>query len=460
VTATITVLDPCYFWGRQQSFVAGGPEETIRVVSTMENPVRCIDKPARREQVPRIDVWAIPDFFAEVFTVSPLPSLAEWASFEPDRQRLRTPLDSDTDDVLFLGSISNCEVGRSPRLALASRMKRYAGQHNVSVVVSGACFRSRDPISLGDQLKKKQRHMTKAAFALAFENSFSPAYATEKVFDAIVAGAVPVVLGGSRYSDMLPRRAGDADGSHPVFIDATSFASPEELVGYLLWLVKTGKLANYRPWIDGSTGRARAAEQVNLTLPHRDSHIQWPCIDADIVRCGFGHLAPPSGWLKAAVEYQGMQALGVPMSRYNIAAWFLHHLQHVESLDGIGDASVSQRIGKTAASQLPAPWRHRNADPTLGEWRLQSGAGPAGVGPGEVLLDLTFCDCKPPEGGDDLLSVSPSPHAWCVATQGMQISHLRGQQRTRWWVGDAMDKMDRISRFAHGIECRYWQELQ
>jgi alpha-1,3-fucosyltransferase 10 len=62
-------------------------------------------------------------------------------------------------------------------------------------------------------------------FCLAFENSIEPDYVTEKFFQALAAGAVPVYRGAPNIRDFWP---GAECG-----IDAADFAGPAELAAYL-----------------------------------------------------------------------------------------------------------------------------------------------------------------------------------------------------------------------------------
>lgn len=60
----------------------------------------------------------------------------------------------------------------------------------------------------------------RAKFVLCFENMVSPGYHTEKLFDAIAGGAVPVYLGDPEITDTVPAGA---------FIDYRDAGSPEAL---------------------------------------------------------------------------------------------------------------------------------------------------------------------------------------------------------------------------------------
>jgi hypothetical protein len=65
-------------------------------------------------------------------------------------------------------------------------------------------------------------------FTLAFENAIAVDYVTEKFFDPLIAGSVPVYLGA-------PNIGGFAPGEH-CFINAVDFESPKTLAKYLLAL--------------------------------------------------------------------------------------------------------------------------------------------------------------------------------------------------------------------------------
>jgi hypothetical protein len=66
-------------------------------------------------------------------------------------------------------------------------------------------------------------------FYLALENSIAPDYVTEKIFDALLAGTVPIYRGAPNCRELVP------EGS---FIDATTFNGPKSLADYLHHLVE------------------------------------------------------------------------------------------------------------------------------------------------------------------------------------------------------------------------------
>ena len=66
-------------------------------------------------------------------------------------------------------------------------------------------------------------------FYLSFENSLCKDYATEKLFRALAADLVPVVMGGANYSNIVPPKS---------VINVKDFASPELLGKELKRLVE------------------------------------------------------------------------------------------------------------------------------------------------------------------------------------------------------------------------------
>jgi alpha-1,3-fucosyltransferase 10 len=67
--------------------------------------------------------------------------------------------------------------------------------------------------------------MRRYKFTLALENSIAPDYVSDKFFDALAAGSVPVYRGAPNVADLAP--APDS------YVDAADFASPAALAEYL-----------------------------------------------------------------------------------------------------------------------------------------------------------------------------------------------------------------------------------
>ncbi len=87
----------------------------------------------------------------------------------------------------------------------------------------------------------KLQLLTDYKFNLAFENAIEKDYVTEKFFDPLARGCVPVYLGAPNIDDFAP-------GDHS-FIHAADFSGPKELAEYLLALNEDEKAYSaYHDW--------------------------------------------------------------------------------------------------------------------------------------------------------------------------------------------------------------------
>lgn len=133
--------------------------------------------------------------------------------------------------VLFQSS----GVDRSGRERLVAELARH-----IPIDSYGNFMRNRriEGPDLGVQTKRAT--ISRYRFCLAFENSIAPDYVTEKLFDAFLAGTVPVYLGAPNVAEFAP------DNS---YVDATQFTSPADLADYLRHLVETPEAyAAYLDW--------------------------------------------------------------------------------------------------------------------------------------------------------------------------------------------------------------------
>lgn len=73
-------------------------------------------------------------------------------------------------------------------------------------------------------VEDKRETLMRYKFAFCFENSIFEGYITEKIFDVLFAGCVPVYCGAPDIGDYVPRNA---------FIDLRDFKSYDELEGFL-----------------------------------------------------------------------------------------------------------------------------------------------------------------------------------------------------------------------------------
>ncbi|XP_061638653.1 alpha-(1,3)-fucosyltransferase 4-like [Phyllopteryx taeniolatus] len=126
-------------------------------------------------------------------------------------------------------------VESQARVAFYYHLSQY-----IQVDVFGRAGRS-IPEGLGSVVRLVRRYH----FYLALENSQHTDYITEKLWNAVLAGAVPVVLGPTRknYERFLPPEA---------FIHVDDFPSVEALAGYLLALSRDpARLIGHLRWRTG-----------------------------------------------------------------------------------------------------------------------------------------------------------------------------------------------------------------
>ncbi|MGO8736562.1 MAG: glycosyltransferase family 10 domain-containing protein [Terriglobia bacterium] len=106
----------------------------------------------------------------------------------------------------------------------------------------GRAFHNRE---LGEDRgrESKLETLSRYRFDLAFENSISQDYLSEKFFDPLVAGCVPVYRGAPNIEEFAP--------SDHCFINAADFHGPQELAEYLLHLAKNpAEYDAYFAWKD------------------------------------------------------------------------------------------------------------------------------------------------------------------------------------------------------------------
>jgi hypothetical protein len=131
---------------------------------------------------------------------------------------LRRPPQLKTADALAVMFISS-RVDRSGRRAHARELMRYLR------VDSYGKFLRNKTIPNDRGRPSKNEIIARYKFTLAFENSISEDYVTEKFFDPLVFGSVPVYLGAPNVARFAP-------GDHS-FINVADFPSPRVLADYL-----------------------------------------------------------------------------------------------------------------------------------------------------------------------------------------------------------------------------------
>ncbi|KAF8054818.1 hypothetical protein N665_1312s0011 [Sinapis alba] len=111
-----------------------------------------------------------------------------WAEYD-----IMAPLQPKTEKALAAAFISNCIAQNFRLQALEALMEA-----NVTIDSYGTCHRNRD------ERVEKVEALKHYKFSLAFENTNEEDYVTEKFFQSLVAGSVPVVVGAPNIQDFAP----------------------------------------------------------------------------------------------------------------------------------------------------------------------------------------------------------------------------------------------------------------
>ncbi|KAF8013706.1 hypothetical protein BT93_I1539 [Corymbia citriodora subsp. variegata] len=111
-----------------------------------------------------------------------------WAEYD-----IMAPVQPKTENAVAAAFISNCGA-RNFRLQALEALEKT----QIKIDSYGGCHRNRDGrVNKVEALKHYK-------FSLAFENSNEEDYVTEKYFQSLVAGSVPVVIGAPNIEDFAP----------------------------------------------------------------------------------------------------------------------------------------------------------------------------------------------------------------------------------------------------------------
>ncbi|KAM3190447.1 hypothetical protein ACQJBY_068517 [Aegilops geniculata] len=111
-----------------------------------------------------------------------------WAEYD-----IMAPVPPKTEEALAAAFISNCGA-RNFRLQALEMLESL----DVKIDSYGSCHRNRD--GKVDKVETLKRYK----FSLAFENSNEEDYVTEKFFQSLVTGAIPVVVGAPNIQEFSP----------------------------------------------------------------------------------------------------------------------------------------------------------------------------------------------------------------------------------------------------------------
>jgi len=158
---------------------------------------------------------------------------------------VRVPYFSSAD-TSFLRRPGKWKYRWAPAVYFASNSDDHNGRRvrveelmkHLKVDSYGASLRNRH-LRKDQGRRTKLKTISRYAFNLAFENSNEPDYVSEKVYDSLIAGTVPVYFGAPNVEEFLP-------GKNCV-IKAADFSSPRELADYLRFASRNS--AEYRKYL-------------------------------------------------------------------------------------------------------------------------------------------------------------------------------------------------------------------
>lgn len=101
-------------------------------------------------------------------------------------------------------------------------------------------------------------------FTLAFENSISQDYVTEKFFDPLLVGSVPVYMGAPNIDDFAP-------GEH-CYVNVAHFKGPRELAEYLMFAA--GNPSEYDSYLAWKTEPLRQRFLDKVEVVTKDSFLR------------------------------------------------------------------------------------------------------------------------------------------------------------------------------------------
>lgn len=183
----------------------------------------------------------------------PIPYFNYYSSANEFLDALRAPPFPKTAPVPAASFISS-RINTSGRRGYVAELMQHLPTHSYG--------KFRNNIRLADDggRPSKIRAIAPYKFTLAFENAISRDYVTEKFFDPLMIGSVPVYLGAPNVDEHIP-------GDH-CYINVNDFPTPRALAAYLLHLANDD--ADYNTYLEWKTKPLQAAfvERVRQYTPH------------------------------------------------------------------------------------------------------------------------------------------------------------------------------------------------
>ncbi len=148
----------------------------------------------------------------------PVPYFSFYSSAQNLANALRRPPEPKTDAAPLAMFISS-RIDRSGRRAYARELMRYLKIDSYGKFLNN--MRLPDDHGRSSKMERLKRYK----FTLAFENAIDRDYVTEKFYDPLVAGSVPIYLGAPNVATFAP-------GEHS-YINVQDFPNPKTLAGYV-----------------------------------------------------------------------------------------------------------------------------------------------------------------------------------------------------------------------------------
>jgi hypothetical protein len=155
--------------------------------------------------------------------------------FPPDFAELSRMPVPEKDPGKIVSAFISSHVNKSGRLQYLIGLMKVLGVHSYGRMIPN--MPSRDDYGHRFKLDTISRYK----FTIAFENAIAADYVTEKFYDPLITGSVPIYLGAPNVSDFAP--------GENCFINTSEWDDPESLARYLLELSRDDELyAGYFEW--------------------------------------------------------------------------------------------------------------------------------------------------------------------------------------------------------------------
>lgn len=173
---------------------------------------------------------------------------------------MKPPIKKETDyhATVF---ISNCEVVTSGRFEVIEELEKYG----VKILKYGRCFKNillakgSDLYDIEDRVKTKLETMAKYKFNLAFENTILHGYISEKLWEPLMVGSVPVLIGPKNIHKFEPKQGSvlslfDYKNVEELAKEIIRLSDNEKDYNKMLEWKKTGPSDSFLAMIEGNLG--------------------------------------------------------------------------------------------------------------------------------------------------------------------------------------------------------------